>query len=153
MLLRAPSSLSDEGLRSAAARAYREFEYVGAVAGTRTITVKSTIISVQSKNGFYFDPERDKAVAETNVFARAWAEHNAWLAVDIPQSLGKPKELRVKSYTISLPLVEQLWDGNCTGLYLPAEGITAPSTGTYSSSLKWFSGNRQLSKALALNSQ
>jgi hypothetical protein len=153
MLLRSPSTLPDEALKAAADRAYREFEYVGAVAGTRTITVQTTVISIQSKNGFYFDPAQDKASAETNVFARAWAEHTAWLTVDLPQSLGKSKDLRIKSYAISLPLVEQLWDRNCTGLYLPAEGITAPSTGSYASSLKWFSENKQLRKALALNSR
>jgi hypothetical protein len=73
MLLRSPSTLTDEHLKAAAAKAYKSFEYAGIVSGTRAIVVKATILTVQSKSSFYFDPEQDKAAAATDVFARAWA--------------------------------------------------------------------------------
>ncbi len=142
MLLRVTSILSEDNMNTAAGRAFKEFKYVGEFAGRHNFVVATTVLTIESRDGFYFDPEQDKAAADTNLFARTWAEHTAWLSIDLPQSVGKPKGMRMKSYAVTLPLAEQLWNGNCTGLYFPAESITVPNIGGFNESLSWYTKNR-----------
>jgi hypothetical protein len=146
LLQRTTLSISDEQLMSAANEAFKNVTLVTAKANCRVLQVATTLISVTVGDNPYFDPEPHQAMAQQSAYDKAWAEHRGWISIDAPQSKGKPKNIRIEVYKVLFPLVEKLWNDNCTALYLPAEGITAPSMGGFGATLRWFSTNRYLKK-------
>ncbi|MBT9331179.1 hypothetical protein [Paracidobacterium acidisoli] len=146
LLLQTAPSLSDEALLAAARAAYRNIEnveIVGRLDNTRILRISSLLISVIIADAPYIHPSHPVEEASQSAYDRAWSEQRAWLSIDAPQTTGKPKEARMAVYKVLMVLAEHLWSDQCTGLYLPAEGITAPSMGEWGPTLRWFGENQE----------
>jgi hypothetical protein len=150
VLLQREAPLLDEvKVMAAATAAFKNVTLIASKNDLWVLQIATTFVSVTVGHKPYFDPEPHQAVAQESEYDRAWAEQRAWVSLDLPQSKGKPKDVRIAAYRGLLPLAEKLWTDDCTGLYLPAEGITAPNMGNYGATLRWSGMNRHLRKVTA----
>src|ERR1035438_8619821 len=72
---------------------------------------------------------------------RVWDRHKAWLAVDYPDGPKMPESAWPSFYKLLFLMANQMWDENCLGLYLPAQGVTVPNMGDLIGSIRWAGNN------------
>jgi hypothetical protein len=150
LLMRETPVLDDEALIAALSRAFKnpeKIEIIARLPNVRVLRIVTILVSVNIADAPYFDPAPHMNAAGHSAYDRAWAEQKASLSIDAPQSKGRPKEDRMAAYKVLMALAEQLWNDTCTGLYLPAEGVTAPSMGAWGPTLRWFGENKALQKS------
>jgi hypothetical protein len=69
---------------------------------------------------------------------QAWLKHRAWTAFDY---MGRKVDLEL-AYCVLLKLVTEIVDGNCTGMYIPGEGIVMPNDQSLYLNLQKIAGAR-----------
>jgi hypothetical protein len=91
------------------------------------------VINMMSAKQPYLDKPEEVARQLPRVEQkRAWLAHTAWTAFDSHNDKLPPSE----AYTALARLVLHLGDANCTGVYIPGEGVFLPNDGTAEEGLR-----------------
>lgn len=142
LLLESPRELTEEMALRYSEQAWGGNDGAPSIAGSPhkgswLIRVSDLLFALRSARGRYVFP-RPEANA---VRQRAWDQHKAWVVVEYPEGPKTPESEWPSCYKLLLLMVHQLWDDNCLGLYLPAEGVTVPNMGDLISSIRWAGKN------------
>lgn len=141
LLLESPRDLTKETALRLAERAWGGAEGVSITGAARRgawiIEASDVLFGLRSGVSRY-RAETGKANATRQ---RAWLEHKAWLAVDYAEGRNTPESEWPACYKLLFLMVHQLWDENCLGLYLPAQGVTVPNVGDLIASIQWAGRN------------
>ncbi len=131
MLLRSPFAMTKEVLEEAASKAYgvpydgsHDMYFVFWSLQLKMVKAGGSAITVLEISKPYLEAAqsfRDERLST------AWNEHRAWAAFDL-QNREIPKE---QAYKLLAPLVAELLDARCAGIYLPKENqFTIQSDGS-----------------------
>lgn len=142
MLLRSPFEMSDEVLGAAASKAYgvpydgsHEMYFVSRNLLFTAVKSGKWFISVLEKPTPYLGNPDEVAEGFKDIQLRgAWREHSAWVAFDLQNRDANKKE----AYRVLAPLVSELLDTRCAGIYLPKDNrFTTQSDGSAIEHLRW----------------
>jgi hypothetical protein len=135
MLLRSPFAMSKGVLEIAASKAYRvpydgsrEMYFVVQSSRLTVVKVGGSVIKVLEVAEPYLGDPQEVARGFTNSrLGSAWREHRTWIVFDLLNRNVSKKQ----AYQVLSPLVAQLVDARCSGIYLPKENqFTIQSDGS-----------------------
>lgn len=127
MLLRSPFEMSKEVLETAASKAYgipydgsQQMYFVTRTPHATMLKAGASLITVFEQREPYFGEVADVASGfRDERLQTAWREHRAWVAFDLVNR-DVPKK---KAYGVLAPLVAELLDARCAGIYLPKDNL------------------------------
>lgn len=141
ILLASPMQLTQELALDLAAQAWGGSEGQPLIARPSgrgwSIRVSHVLFGLRSGRSRY----RRQGHEGNQVRQRVWERHQGWLAVDYPEGPRIPESEWPSCYKLLFLMANQLWNENCLGLYLPAQGVTIPNQGDMISSIRWAANN------------
>jgi hypothetical protein len=142
LLLGSPVELTREKALELATQAWGGPEAPASVArrarmGRWLVRVSDVLFGIRAGRSRYREPGQES----NQVRQRAWDRHEAWLAVDFPHGPKMPESEWPSCYKLLFLMASTLWDENCTGLYLPVQGVTIPNMGELIASIRWAGNN------------
>jgi hypothetical protein len=110
----------------------------GKTGQARLLRVNMLHIAIITAAEPYFANRKTEVNSPRDVIEAAWNDQSAWMAIDYHRTKFDKPASRYTTYQVLLLFANKLWDDNCTGLYLPLEGVTMPRLGSLIESLKWW---------------
>lgn len=140
LLLESPLELTREAALELAAQAWGEADRPPSAdrhKGGWLLRVSEISFTLRSARVRY----RRRGHETSQVRQRVWDRHRAWVAVEYPDGPKIPEWQWPSCYKLLLLMAHELWDENCLGVYLPAQGITIPNMGDLIGSIRWAGNN------------
>ncbi len=138
LLLEKPIELTQQATLDLAMQVWGESDTEASIRRGRqgrlwAVRVSDVVFGFRGGSGKYRRPRQES----NQVRQRVWDRHRAWLEVDYPDGARIPEAEWPGCYKLLFLMANHLWDENCTGIYLPVQGVTVPNMGELIASIRW----------------